>query len=101
MIQVSNTLKNSLWEYDTAKLSYDDEIVVVRALNFWELEDIQTLKKHIGRKKIIQIFQKNLNNIDRKSQNFYKIYFKMKDYNTPQTSMYDKLNTPTFSRSFR
>lgn len=101
MIQVSKVLKNSLWEYDITKLNYDDEIVVVRAINFWELEDIHTLEKQIGRKKIIHIFQKKLHSIDPKSQNFYKKYFKIKDCNTPNTSMYDKLHTPIFSRSFR
>jgi hypothetical protein len=34
MIKMSKILKNSLWDYDLKKLSYDDEIVVLRALSF-------------------------------------------------------------------
>jgi hypothetical protein len=34
MIRVSKVLENSLWEYDFKRLNYDDEIVVLRALNF-------------------------------------------------------------------
>lgn len=101
MIKVSKILKNSLWEYDFNKLDYNDEIVVLRALNFWEIEDIKNIQKHIWKEKIIEIIKKNSNQIDSKSKNFYRIYFKIKDFNNTNTSMYDKLNTPIFTRSFR
>jgi hypothetical protein len=40
------------------KLSYDDEIVVLRALSFWEIEDIKNIESHIWREKLIKIFRK-------------------------------------------
>jgi len=101
MIKTSKILKNSLWEYDFKKLKYDDEIVVLRALNFWEIEDVENIQSHIWKEKIIEIFKKNLNQIDSKSKNFWKIYFKIKNLNNNIISMYDKLNKPTFTRSFR
>lgn len=99
MIHTSKVLKNSLWEYDYQKLHYSDEIVILRALNFWEIEDIQNIEHHIWKEKIIDVFQRNLNQIDRKSKNFWKIYFHIEILNDNK-SMYDKLNTPTFTRSF-
>jgi hypothetical protein len=99
MIHTSKVLKNSLWEYDYQKLNYSDEIVILRALNFWEVEDIQNIEHHIWKEKIIDVFQRNLNQIDGKSKNFWKIYFHIEILNDNK-SMYDKLNTPTFTRSF-
>lgn len=58
MIKMSKILKNSLWDYDLKKLSYDDEIVVLRALSFWEIEDIKNIESHIWREKLIKIFRK-------------------------------------------
>jgi hypothetical protein len=34
MIKISKILENSLWDCDFKKLNYDDEIVVLKALNF-------------------------------------------------------------------
>lgn len=99
MIHTSKVLKNSLWEYDYDKLNYSDEIVILRALNFWEVEDIQNIANHIGAEKIIEIFQKNQNQIDAKSKNFWKLYFKIRSLDT-NIPMYDKLNKPIFTRSF-
>lgn len=99
MIKISKTLEKSLWEYDFKKLKYDDEIVIVRALNFWEIKDIKTLEKHIWKKQIINTLIKNINQIDSKSKNFWKLYFKIKILDTNNISMYDKLNKPIFSRS--
>lgn len=99
MIQTSKILKNSLWEYDYEKLNYSDEIVVVRALSFWEIEDVLNILKHIWKDKLIEIFQKNLDQIDSKSKNFWKLYFDIETLDN-NISMYDKLNKPTFTRSF-
>lgn len=46
-----------------------------------------------------EIFQKHINDMDVKSKNFWEKYFQLAS-NTPNISMYDKLNTPLFSRSF-
>lgn len=99
MIKISKILEKSLWEYDFKKLKYDDEIVIVRALNFWEIKDIKTIEKHIWKKQIINTLIKNINQIDSKSKNFWKLYFKIKNLDTNNISMYDKLNKPIFSRS--
>jgi hypothetical protein len=90
-----------LWEYDFKRLNYDDEIVVLRALNFWEIDDVKTIEQHIWKENLIKIFKKNLNEIDNKSKNFWGLYFKIKNLNTTNITMYDKLNKPIFTRSFR
>jgi hypothetical protein len=72
----------------------------LRALNFWEIEDVKNIENHIWREKLIKIFKKKLNEIDNKSKNFWKLYFNIKDLNITNTTMYDKLNKPIFSRDF-
>lgn len=99
MIHTSKILKNSLWEFDYKKLNYSDEIVILRALNFWEVEDIQNIINHIWKEKVIDVFQRNLNQIDSKSKNFWKIYFGIEMLNDNK-SMYEKLNKPSFTRRF-
>ncbi len=99
MINTSKVLKNSLWEYDYNKLKYSDDIVILRALNFWEIEDIKNISNHIWKTKIINVLKKNINQIDSKSKNFWKLYFNIKDLDN-NISMYDKLNKPIFTRSF-
>lgn len=98
-MKISKTLEKSLWEYDFKKLKYSDEIVIIRALNFWEIKDIKIIEKNIWKEKIINTLIKNINQIDSKSKNFWKLYFKIKNLNTNNISMYDKLNKPIFSRS--
>lgn len=100
MIKVSKILKSSLWEYDFKSLNYNDEIVIIRALNFWEIKDVKIIENHIWKENIKKIFKKNLSQIDKKSQNFWKLYFNIKKLNLTNISMYDKLNKPTFTRNF-
>lgn len=100
MIQISKTLEKSLWEYDISQLTYENEIVIVRALCFGEISDIKLICKELWTEKVISIFIKNKHQIDLKSQNFWKKYFQIQNQNTHNQSMYDKLNTPIFSRSF-
>lgn len=100
MIQVSKVLEKSLWEYDISKLTYESEIVTIRALCFGEIDDIKLICKEIWSDKVRAIFIKNITEIDLKSQNFWKKYFQIDTENTHNQSMYDKLNTPIFSRSF-
>lgn len=100
MIKTSKVLKKSLWECDYSKLNYNDEIVIIRALMFWEIEDVKNIINHISREKVIDIFKKNAKQIDIKSKNFWELYFNIKDLDN-NVSMYDKLNKPTFTRSFR
>ena len=56
---ISTTLKNSLWEYDIQKLHFSDNIVIVRALNFWEISDINLIISNIWKQKFLDIFLKN------------------------------------------
>jgi hypothetical protein len=69
-------------------------------LNFWEIEDVKNIEKHIWREELIKIFKKKLNEIDNKSRNFWRLYFNIKNLNITNTTMYDKLNKPIFTRSF-
>ena len=99
MIQISKVLRNSLWEYDYEKFNYSDEIVIIRALNFWEIEDIENIINNTWRKRLIDVFQRNLDQIDPKSKNFWRLYFDIEILENNR-SMYDKLNKPIFTRSF-
>lgn len=99
MKRLSKNLKNSLWEYDFEKLEIQDEIVCVRAFCFWEISDIKLLENEIWKEKMKKIFLKNLDKIDKKSINFFKIYFKITNLEN-NISMYEKLNKPIFTRSF-
>ncbi|MDP2090215.1 MAG: hypothetical protein Q8K30_01335 [Candidatus Gracilibacteria bacterium] len=100
MIKISKILKKSLWEYDITNMNYNDEILIIRALNFGELSDIKIISKNIGEKKVLDIFLKNITNIDNKSKNFWEIYFNLKKISKPNISMYEQINKPIFKRSF-
>lgn len=99
MIKLSKVLEKSLWEYDVKKLSYDDKIVIIRALNFWEMEDVKKIIKNIWKEKLINILLKNIWELDNKSKNFWSIYFKLNN-NKNNISMYEQINKPIFKRSF-
>ena len=98
---ISTTLKNSLWEYDIQKLHFSDNIVIVRALNFWEISDINLIISNIWKQKFLDIFLKNTKSIDNKSLNFWKLFFDLKNLKIKNTSIYEQINTPIFTRSFR
>lgn len=100
MKKLSKILQYSLWEYDFEKLDFSDEIVTIRALCFWELSDVKIIENEIWIEKIKQIFLDNLDKIDKKSINFWRVYFGIKNLKN-NISMYDKLNKPIFTRSFR
>lgn len=101
LTNISSTLKNSLWEYDIQKLHFSDNIVIVRALNFWEISDINLIISNIWKQKFLDIFLKNTSSIDNKSLNFWKLFFDLKNLNIKNTSIYEQINTPIFTRSFR
>lgn len=100
MIKVSKILEKSLWEYDLKKIKYSDEILIIRALNFWEISDIKKISKEIWEKKVVEILKTKKMNLDNKSRNFWEIYFKVKQTKYHNQSMYEQLNKPTFTRSF-
>lgn len=101
MKNFSQTLLNSLWEFDKKNINYESEILITRALIYWEIDDIKLIQKNISNQKIIEIFQKNLSQIDAKSQNFWNLYFDLKPLQNKHLSLYEQLNFPTFQRSFR
>jgi hypothetical protein len=101
MNNFSQTLQDSLWEFDKKNMNYESENLIIRAFMFWEIQDIKLIESKITRKKIIEIFQKNLSQIDVKSQNFWNIYFNLKSLKNKPLSLYEQLNFPTFQRSFR
>ncbi len=100
MKNFSQTLLNSLWEFDKKNINYESEILITRALIYWEIDDIKLIQKNISNQKIIEIFQKNSSQIDAKSQNFWNIYFWLKPLQNKPPSLYEQLNFPTFQRSF-
>ena len=100
MKKISQTLQNSLWEFDKKNINYESETLIVRAFIYWEIQDIKLIQKNVSQKRIIEIFQKNLSQIDAKSQNFWNIYFELKPLQNKPLSLYEQLNFPTFQRSF-
>lgn len=100
MIKTSKILEKSLWEYDIKKLNYDDKIVIIRALNFWEISDVKKIIKNIWKEKVIDTFKKYIWEIDNKSKNYWNIYFKLNN-NINNLSMYEQINKPIFRRSFK
>ncbi len=91
-----------LWEYDLSTIDIKSDIVWERIFSladkdlsdFW----ISTVWKETAK----SIFVRNLNNLDKKSQNYWWIIFwvdtkKALDSNK---TMYEKLNKPIFSRNF-
>ena len=90
-----------LWEYDISKLNYEDDIVFVRTLKFWNKVHVDILKKRLGKAEFKRKFLKNLENLDLKTVNYWKKVFKIDLTLTHKSTMYEKLNKPIFSRSFR
>jgi hypothetical protein len=99
--------KSILWEYDLSKLNLDDDIVVERVLNLWKKDLTDLWIKQIGKKKVKELFIKNSKFLDKKSLNYWKIIFDLEKENLKENlkednrTMYEKLNTPIFTRSFR
>lgn len=91
-----------LWEYELSSLDLDDSIVVERVLNLWDtaLTDLWIIKNWM--KKAKKLFLKNRKSLDKKSCNYWSIIFDLPISNEiiPNRNMYDKLNTPIFSRNF-
>ena len=100
---VPENFKSILWEYDLSKLNIDSDIVAERVLSLWDKDItdfwIQTIWKENAKK----LFIKNKEKLDKKSLNYFGIVFGVDVKNNLKTnrSMYDKLNTPIFTRSFR
>lgn len=101
MKKISQTLQNSLWEFDKKNINYESETLIIRAFMFWEIQDIKFIESKITTQKIIEIFRKNLSKIDAKSQKFWNMYFELKPLQNKPLSLYEQLNFPTFQRSFR
>ncbi len=80
MINTSKVLKNSLWEYEYNKINYWDDIVILRVLNFWKIEDIENTLNHVWKTKIINVFKKNINQINPQIKKFLEIIFQYKRF---------------------
>jgi len=89
-----------LWEYDISKLSYDDNIVFVRALVFWDREHIAKLKKELWITRFKNKIMENIDKFDKKTTNYWSKIFNLNiDFKNKQ-SIYEQLNKPIFTRSF-
>ena len=100
---VPSSLKSILWEYDLDKLDFKSNIVAERVMNLWDSNVINLWISSIWKNNAKKSFLKNSNKLDKKSLNYWKIYFNLKDSEIliDNRSMYEKLNKPIFSRSFR
>ncbi len=97
MIQCSEWLKNCLWDYDLSAINLSDDAIILRALQYGEMIDIQNIQAQIGKQKIINILQKNTSLFDIKTLNFWSQYFHLDNLH-PWPSIYEQLNTPVFCR---
>ena len=94
-------LKSILWEYDISKLDLESSIVVERILNLWDKNITDLWFQKLWKQKARKLFLENSSKLDKKSYNYWAIIFWIKNKEiSPKKSMYDKLNTPIFSRSF-
>lgn len=90
-----------LWEFDLSKLNLDDNIVAERVLSLGDKNVTDFWIKELWKDKAKELFIKNKKNIDKKSLNYWNIIFYLEENNLETNrTMYDKLNTPVFSRSF-
>lgn len=95
------SFKSILWEYDLWKLNLDSPIVVQRVLNLWDKKITDFWIKNIWKSKAKSLFIKNSKFLDKKSYNYWRIIFGVKDDKiSTKKTMYEKLNSAVFSRSF-
>jgi len=98
---LTKEFQSILWEYDISKLDLESEIVVERVLNLWDKNITDFWIKKLWKQKAKKLFLENSHNLDKKSYNYWSIIFWVKNNKiSSKKSIYDKLNTPTFSRSF-
>lgn len=90
-----------LWEYDLSKMNLDDNIVVQRVLSLWDKKITDFWLNELWEDKSKKMFLKNKKYIDKKSVNYWNIIFGFENEDLESNkTMYDKLNTPIFTRSF-
>jgi len=99
---LTEKFKSILWEYDISKLDIDSSLVTQRVLNLGDKELTDFWLNKVWRKKAKKLFLENAKFLDKKSYNYWKIILWVEDkkINNKKT-MYEKLNTPIFSRSFK
>ena len=90
-----------IWEYDISKLNIDSSLVTERVLNLGDKEITDFWVKENWKEKAKKLFIKNAKLLDKKSYNYWKIIFWIENNKiSDNRTMYEKLNTPIFSRSF-
>ena len=102
-MSLSLDFQSILWEYDLSKLRLEDDIVVSRILSLGDKKITDLWVKTLGKVKAKSLFVKNMSSLDIKSLNYWGIIFGV-DISTvlhANKTMYEKLHTPIFSRSFR
>jgi hypothetical protein len=99
---VPKTFQSILWEYNLSKLKIDSSIVVERVLNLWDKNITDFWIKEIWKEKAKKLFLKNSKLLDKKSYNYWKLVFDLRENKKifDNRTIYEKLNTPIFSRSF-
>ena len=94
--EVSKTL---LWDIDSSKTSLDQDLVILRVLEFGDRRDVDILFSGVQRSGIEKVFEKHFSGFDRKTQNYWNLVFHK---NIPLTShsSYDQIDAPVFTRNF-
>lgn len=89
-----------LWDVDPSKVSLDSDLAIVRVLEFGDVDDVRVLFREVPKKKITDVFVRHFGEFDRKTQNYWNVIF---DKNIPltNTSVYDRIDEPVFTRNFR
>ncbi len=101
-MSLPKNFKSILWEYDISKLNIESSIVVQRVLNLWDKNITDFWIKKVWKQKAKKLFLKNIEFLDKKSYNYWKIIFQVENNKiSDKRTMYEKLNTPIFSRSFK
>jgi len=97
---IDKNFQSILWEYDLNKLNYNDDIVFVRTLIFWNKKQVDILKNKLWKEKFKEKFLENLTHFDKKTLNYWSIILDVKiDLKNKQT-IYEQLNKPIFTRNF-
>lgn len=102
-MSISTKCKSILWEYNLSKLNLEDDIVVERVLMLWDKNITDYWINELWKKRAKELFIKNKSKLDKKSLNYWWIIFwvEIEKKLNSNKSMYEKLNEPIFSRSFK
>ena len=89
--------KYIFWDKENVDLEKDVEYVVLRVLQYWDIEDWIKLEKMYWKEKILKIVERKGYSLDKKTLNLISVIW-WKKFNFKQT---DNVLKPTFSNRFQ